>query len=220
MDKILSRLRPISLALLLVAILPLTWANYRFATNNPGGNDFLVHWEGARALLIEGLSPYSDEVAIRIQVHTYGRPAASGEHELRVAYPLYSLVIFAPFALIGDFTLARALWMTFLEIALIAIPFICIMLTRWRPGNLVLIFFLIFFVVWYHGMRPLINGNVVILVTLFLLVAVWFLKTRRDEMVGVMLAISTIKPHIVLLPIIFILLCSVSQKRYKYFFGY
>lgn len=215
MEIILFRSKTIAFMLLFAAIIPLTWANYRFASLNPGGNDFLVHWEGTRALLIEGLSPYSDEVAVRIQMHAYGRPAAPGEHELRVAYPLYSSIIFAPFAMIGDFTLARSLWMTFLEIALIAISSICIMLTRWKPGILVLILFLLFSIVWYHGMRPLINGNAVILVTLFLLVAIRLLKTKRDELAGAMLAFSTIKPHIVILPIIFILLWTVSQKRYK-----
>jgi hypothetical protein len=45
----------------------LTWGNYRFAKASPGGNDFLVHWVGTRSLVLEGLNPYSDEVAGKIQ---------------------------------------------------------------------------------------------------------------------------------------------------------
>ena len=69
----------------LLALIGLTLANYRFAVQNPGGNDFLVHWVGTRALLVDGISPYSDETALRIQRMAYGRPAREGEHELRVA---------------------------------------------------------------------------------------------------------------------------------------
>ena len=110
------------------------WANYRFTRQNPGGNDFLVHWVGARALILDGVSPYSDAVALRIQRRAYGRPARPGEHELRVAYPLYSTLLFSPFALIEDYDLARALWMTVLEIALVLIAFFSLRLTDWRPG--------------------------------------------------------------------------------------
>jgi len=35
-------------------------ANKRFVAASPGGNDFLVHWVGTRALLVERVSPYSD----------------------------------------------------------------------------------------------------------------------------------------------------------------
>lgn len=212
-----SRYRSISLVLFLTVIILLTWANYRYAVQNPGGNDFLVHWIGTRALLVDGLSPYSDEVALRIQEQAYGRPATSGEHELRVAYPLYSMIIFAPYALISNYPLARAFWMTSLEIALVAISLLSIKLTRWKPGVWLLILFFIFSLVWYHGMRPLINGNAVILVTLFLLASIWMVKTNRDELAGGLLAFSTIKPHIVLLPIVFMLIWTFAHKRFKVF---
>ena len=78
----------------------ITYGNYRYSAQNPGGTDFLVHWVGTRSLFGEGLSPYSDQVALRIQTLVYGRAALPGEHELRVAYPLYSIVLFSPFALI------------------------------------------------------------------------------------------------------------------------
>lgn len=210
-----SQFRFISLVLLIAIIFSITWANYIYSVQNPGGNDFLVHWEGTRALLIDGVSPYSDEVALRIQTRAYGRPANPGENELRVAYPLYSVFIFVPFALISNYPFARALWMTFLELALVAISLLCIKLTRWKPGMWVLILFLIFSLVWYHGMRPLINGNAVIFVTLFLTAAIWMMKTNRDELAGIFLAFATIKPHIVLLTIGFILIWTIVHRRYK-----
>jgi hypothetical protein len=201
--------------LIIAALIMVTWANYKFVQENPGGNNFLVHWVGTRALLVDGLSPYSDTVAERIQTLAYGRPAEPGEHELRVAYPLYSGLIFLPYALIADYDLARAVWMTTLEVALIGLAFLSLNLTRWKMSLWLLPLFLLFSVFWYHSLRPLINGNAVILVALFLAGAFAAIKSERDELAGILLALSTIKPHLVLLPIIFVLIWTISFGRWK-----
>lgn len=204
----------------LAALAGLTWANYVYASENPGGNDFLVHWVGTRALVIDGISPYSDEVALDIQTRAYGRPAQSGEHELRVAYPLYSVLVFLPYALITDFTLARAVWMTTLEVALVALAFSSLRLTRWKLGLWALAVYLLFSLLWYHSLRPLINGNAVILVALLIGGALLAIRAGRDEMAGVLLAFSTIKPQVVVVVIVFILLWTIFQRRWKILFWF
>lgn len=203
-------------AILILGMLGLvTWANLQFVKENPGGNDFLVHWVGTRALLVEGTSPYSDAVAERIQTFAYGRPAAPGEHELRVAYPLYSALVFLPYALIENYDLARALWMTTLEIALVGLAVICLRLTRWKMNLWLIPLFLIFSIFWYHSLRPLINGNAVILVSLFLVTAFAALRSERDELAGVLIALTTIKPHLVFLPIIIVIIWTLTLGRWK-----
>ena len=167
------------LIVLLIGVLAgLTWGNYSYARQNPGGNDFLVHWMGTRALIRDGISPYSDETALRIQTFAYGRPAQPGEHELRVAYPLYSIVLFVPFALIEDFTLARAFWMTLLEVGLVMLVFLGLSLTRWKPGPVMIAALVLFSIFWYHGLRPLINGNAVIVVAV--LIDTWRRSSHRQ----------------------------------------
>ena len=103
MSAFFNRYWYFAVILIILASALLLYANYAFVQQNPGGNDFLVHWVGARALLVDGISPYSDEVAERIQTLAYGRPAQPGEHELRVAYPLYSVLVFLPFAFFSDY---------------------------------------------------------------------------------------------------------------------
>lgn len=193
----------------------MTWVNYRFASQNPGGNDFLVHWVGTRYLLIDGDSPYSEETAIRIQTLAYGRPARAGEHELRVAYPLYSGILFTPFALIGDYNLARALWMTTLEAALVGLAFICLRKTGWKLNLRMLAVYLLFALLWYHAVRPLINGNAVILVALFIAAAFEAIRLGRDEVAGVLLAFSTIKPQVVVLLIPFVFFWVIKLRRWR-----
>lgn len=203
---------------LVAAAAVLTIGNYRYAALNPGGNDFLVYWMGTRSFITEGISPYSDEVALRIQDMVYGRPAIAGEHELRFAYPLYSIVFFLPFALIKEFTLARAVWMTVLEVALIALCFLSLRLTRWKPTPLILLLLLIFSLFWYHGLRALILGNAVVLVTLLLVGALLAIRSNADELAGVLLGFATIKPQVVVVLLVFVVIWAFARKRWKIIF--
>jgi hypothetical protein len=209
----------ITIILITVAVLGvlalLTWGNYRFALENPGGNDFLVHWVGTRSLATEGLNPYSDQVALKIQTMAYGRAAQPGEHELRVAYPLYSVIVFLPFALIGDFTLARAVWMTVLEVGLLLLTVLSLRLVNWRVGPVMLALLLIYSLFWYHGLRPLINGNAVILVALGLVGGLLALRSGADELAGVLFALTTIKPQVVVLVLGFVVIWAMSRGRMR-----
>lgn len=193
----------------------LIWGNYRYAESNPGGTDFLVHWVGTRGFITDGISPYSDQAALNIQTMVYGRAAQPGEHELRVAYPLYSMLIFLPFALIKDYIMARAVWMAVLEVALIALAFLSLRLVGWKPKPLILGIFVLFAVFWYHAIRPLILGNAVILIALAMVAVLLAIRDHQDELAGVLLGFSTIKPQVVLLFIGFIVFWSIFNRRWK-----
>lgn len=197
----------------------MTYGNYQFAKSSPGGTDFLVHWMGARNFFTTGTSPYSDDTALKIQTMVYGRAAQAGEHELRVAYPLYSIFFFAPFALISNFTLARALWMSLLEICLVAIVIVSLKLTYWKPKPLIFGVLILFGLISYNGARPLINGNAVIVVTLLYLFSLLLLRDGKDELAGIILAFSTIKPQNVVLLVLFLLFWALCNRRFR-FVGY
>ncbi len=197
--------RVLGLGLILLAVAALTVANWAYARAHPGGTDFLVHWVAARHVLFEGRSPYTDPVAHEIQMRIYGRPARPDEHQQRVVYPLYSVLVFAPFAWVQDFTLARALWMTLLEVCLVATLGLGLALARWRPAPLTLAGLLLFTLTWYHGLRTLINGNAVGVVAFLLALAAWAGHQKRDGLAGAALALSAIKPNLALLPIVFTL---------------
>ena len=193
----------------------LTWGNYAYSVKNPGGNDFLTQWVSTRTFLTAGISPYSDETSLQIQLDAYGRPALPGEYELRETLPLYSIAVFLPFALIKDYFWARAAWMTVLEIGIVLLSIVSIKLVDWRPGPIILGIFIFFSLLWYHAFRPIINGNVVILVALFLAGGLLALKNGQDELAGVLIALSTIKPQVVILAFIFLLIWSIQVRRWR-----
>lgn len=205
----------IAFILFILIIGGLVFVNYQYSKNNPGGNDFLVHYIGARSLIYDNLSPYSDAVAEKIQIAAYGHPAQGIEHELRVAYPLYSVFLFAPFSLVNDYVIARALWMTILEIALIVITFQSFQIFDWKPDLKIQAGILLFSLIWYHAVRGIINGNAIILITLLITSAFNAIKKYRDSLAGFLLAISTIKPHLVILLLPFVVIWAIYQRRWK-----
>ncbi|UCG24376.1 MAG: DUF2029 domain-containing protein [Chloroflexota bacterium] len=212
-----------AIGLLVVAILVLaaglTLANYRYAANSPGGNDFIPRWLGTRLLLAKGQNPYGAETSLAIQEFMYGRPAKANEDQVLFVYPLYSALLFAPFALVGDYVVARALWMTALEMALLALAIVSLRLANWRPAAPVLVLVLLFTLSWYHGVRPLINGNAAILVALFVATALLSIRLNRDVTAGLFLALSTVKPQAVVLLLPLVLIWAFSRRRYRIVFS-
>lgn len=192
----------------------LTLANYNYTRGNFGGNDFLTRWLATRLFLLEGLSPYSDATAEQIQRVAYGRPAQSGEDEMRMAYPLYSVILFAPFALIPDYAWARAVWMTVLEIASAVLALLSVQLVQWKPNLFNTALLMLFTALWYHGVRPIINGNIVTLIALAIVAALWAIRHGWDSLAGALLTLATIKPHLALLPLGVIVLWSLSHQRW------
>jgi hypothetical protein len=212
----------LQILLLLIIVGLFIFGNLQYTAKNPGGNDFLVHWVGTQSFVKEGISPYSDNVALRIQNLVYGRPAQAGEHELRVAYPFYSVFIFLPFSLIDDFTVARALWMTALEFLIIFSTIMMIRMVNWKPNFLITFLIIVFSLFWYHGLRSIINGNAVVLILFLIILSIYAIIHKQDELAGICLAFITIKPQVVFAFIIFLVFWSLLNRRYKvifWFFG-
>ncbi|MFN3309103.1 MAG: hypothetical protein ACK44E_07820, partial [Anaerolineales bacterium] len=117
----------------LLALVGLFQTNFMYSQRQPGGNDFLARWMGARYWLIEGISPYDERVSLATQIVIYGRPAdrEKGEDIAHFVYPLPVMIFIAPFALF-DYTVARALWMTLLELCMVVIIFLALRLGEWQ----------------------------------------------------------------------------------------
>ncbi len=155
---------PILLILLILVVIAslvgLTWANYQFSLNNPGGNDFLARWMGARYWVMDGISPYDEQVSLASQEVIYGHPAdiSQGEDKNHFVYPLYSMIFFAPFGPL-EYNLARALWMTLVEVSLFLLAIVSLRLVEWQVPAYKAVVLIIFTLLWYHGVRNVILGQ-------------------------------------------------------------
>lgn len=194
----------------------LTWLNLRILNSFSGTDSFLAYWMGTRLLLTEGINPYDDIVSDQIQDKSkelYGQvqPVEASQ----VFYPLYSGLLYFPYALIEDYPLAHSLWMTTLEIALIGLAITCLQITRWRIPAILLWVYFFFCLFWIHSIIPLVTGNVVIIVALCLALSVLAIRSGHDELTGILLALSTIKPMVSIWLVFFLVMWAVFQRRWK-----
>jgi hypothetical protein len=203
---------------LLAVLIGLTVVNIGFVEQNPGGNDFLARWMGARMWLIDGLSPYDPEVSLSSQVWIYGRPAdlAAGEDIAHFVYPLHSMIFFGPFAFL-EFPLARAIWTTLIQLSLIALPILSFRIARFKPTPLALGGLVLFSVLWYHGMRTMNVGQFAGINAALIGLALVLIMEGKDRGAGIILALTTVKPQMVFLVVPFITMWAWFAGRRQLF---
>jgi len=189
--------------------------NLTFAKQNPGGNDFLARWMGARFVL-QGVQPYDDRVGLATQLWIYGHAAdpSRGEDLSRFAYPLYAMIFFGPFGFF-DFATARALWMTVLEMGTAGFAVLAAAIGGWSSQRGKAVVWILFALAGYFGLRAIINGNPIVLASLFLAAALFLLGKGFPLPAGFGLAFATIKPQIAIFPILWLVLWCIFQKRFS-----
>lgn len=192
-----------------------------FTSKYPGANDFYSRWGGARAFWINGLNPYSEEATLQIQQGIYGRPAKENEDPGPFAYPFYVAILIWPLIYL-PYAWASAIWLSLLEVALLGAVFLTMSMYGWRPPLWLAAFSAVWVIVFYHGARTIILGQVAGLVYFSLALSLWALHRQADALAGVALAFCTIKPQMVYLVIPVLLWWGWRQKRWQfmsYFIG-
>jgi Glycosyltransferase family 87 len=201
--------------LLILAIAGLVWANYQFTSKRGEGVDFAIYWTSARTMLFDGATPYSELASLKSQNLIYGLGGRPGDPPSRLDLPLHIATLIIPFSLISNYPLARALWMSLLEIALVVTIFICLRTFRWNTNPVVgaeIIFFALFSV---YGLWALVLGNAIILAGLFLAAVLLALRDNHVELAGILLGLSTFKFMSVGLFIVFIIFWVTFQHKWR-----
>jgi hypothetical protein len=206
----------ILVVLLLLLIVVESVALYTvFTSKFLGGNDFFVRWLGGREYLLHGTNPFDRSVAEKAQMAMFGRlTTPEDKDQAYFAYPLYSLYFFWPLSLL-PYAWARAIWMTLLQLMLLGITLLSIHLSGWRPPRWLFVFTLFWGILFYNGARAIILGQFSILVGLALVLALWAIEHRRDGWAGFFLALTTIKPQMVFMVVVFLLLWALVWRRWR-----
>jgi hypothetical protein len=203
--------------LLLTAIVGLVWVNFQFTAKRTRSNDFAVYWSSARTLLFDGATPYGELASLKNQNLIYGLGGRPSDPPSRLDLPFHIELLILPFALITNFQMAQAIWMTILEIALVITAFVCFRTFRWSPNPVVgaeIIFFALFSV---YGLWALMLGNAVILAGLMIAAALLMLREKQDEFAGILLALATFKFMAGGLFLLFILIWAAFHRRRRIF---
>ncbi|MBT3339068.1 MAG: DUF2029 domain-containing protein [Anaerolineae bacterium] len=194
----------------------LFWGNYRFAKAEPGGSDFLYRWLPTRLVAFEGYdNPYSAEVEYQVELMHHGHAHQEDETPGIFAYPYYTMGAFLPFALTRNFLLARAAWMTLMELAHLGIVFLILKMIKFTPTKFLLPALILFALFPADFAQALVDGNPSSLAAFFAVLALFFISREKDVWGGIFLALSTIKPQLVVLFFALVWLWAFSTRRWK-----
>ncbi len=174
------------------------------AHDHPRGNlsDLYPRWLGARELLRHGRDPYSLEITREIQIGYYGRAlnasrAGDPRDQQAFAYPVYVVFLLAP--IVGmPFQVIRPSFYGLLAVLIAASVLVWLRVLRWKPSS-VNVASLILLVL---GSMPVLQAielqQLTLLVAALLALCALLLVTRKFAMAGIVLALATIKPQLVL----------------------
>lgn len=207
--------------LLLVAIVLFVlqvFVTYRFLTSiTPGANDYYSRWAGARAMLVEGRNPYGLDVTYEIQevIDISHEEVGRGGFN----YPLHVIFLFLPLVYL-PYQWAQAVWWVMLLWMSIGTAVALIALNRLKLSMGILLAGILFVITFYPTVRSIFMGQFTIPVLLFVTLSLLLLQREHDVWAGAFLAMTSIKPQMVLFIAPWILLWVISQKRWRFLWGF
>jgi hypothetical protein len=221
LSRTFSILTSIFFIFLAIAILGgMVWGNSLYARDHPGEKDFLVPWLAAQTFLQYGdptdperITPYSDPAAQRAQIVYYRHLATEAEDPLLLWVPFPAELLYFPFALIHDYALARGLWMTLCEIALVAAASLSLRLTGWKPSRLLFPVALLFPALWIFGFMDILASSATPFVVLAVVGMLLFLRADQDELAGLLLVLPLLKFGIFSVFVLFMIWWAIYHHR-------
>ena len=223
------------LILLLSALAILFVANLNLAQSLPGSELIYLRWLGARAFLVEKVSPYSADVAQQVQLLAYnGRPAYSSEYPYALSDPFFIVLLYTPLAVSREavnfllpsldshfgFPFARAVWMSLSELALIGIVLQAARLAEWQPPRWLYAALFGFGLFGYFSLNALAVGTPAIILTFLYLSILLALRSGYDELAGGLLSLVAYQWEVGGLFFLFILVLVVSHRRWGVLAGF
>jgi len=176
----------------------------------PRGNlsDLYPRWLGARELLLHGRDPYSPEITREIQAGYYGRPLDAcrlndPRDQQAFAYPVYVVFVLAPTVHLPFPTVQRS-FLCLLVIATAASVVLWMRVLAWRPSLAITLAWIVLAL----GSFPAIQGfklqQLTLLVAVLLAASVCLIVRGHLFAAGILLALTTIKPQLALLPVLWL----------------
>ena len=185
--------------------------------------DLYPRWIGTRELLLHGKNPYSLEVSHEIQMAFYGHPIEQSYDkpqfeiidEQRFAYPIYVVVLLAP-TIHADFDQLQT-WDPVLLAILIGVSvWLWMGVLQWNPPLPMIVALALFVLSSPQLGQGLRLRQLGLLVAFLLALAAWLVTRQRYFMAGVLLAVSTIKPQMIALCMIWFVIWAFGDWKKRW----
>lgn len=176
------------------------------------GDDFYQIWLTSREYLHHRRDPYSPEMTREIQIGLYGRPLdperLSDPLDRRAfPYPAFVDLLFWPTAHV-PFPLLRVQVVCVLVPLTVATVLLWLQALSWRLRWPWVIVILLLVLCSYPVLEGFYAGQIGLLVGFLLGASILVLRRGRLFLSGILLALTTIKPHVTLLAILYLLVWS------------
>jgi len=195
---------------------------YAAAHGLPRGNfsDLYPRWVGARELLLRGRDPYSAEVRREIQMGFYGRvlppdPGQKENYQQGFYHPVYIAFLLAPTLKLPFESVQRGFFWLLLGLTVVGV-LLWLRLLRWRLP----LWEQAVMIILTLGSLPVMQGlklqQMTLLVIPLIAAALVLLAGDRPVSAGILLALATIKPQLVLFVLYWLTLWTMADWRRRY----
>jgi hypothetical protein len=182
------------------------------------GDDFYPIWLTLRRRMGGRSDPYDRETTREIQAGLFGRPLegrlpTDPPADYRTfAYPAYADLLLWPAAEV-PFRVLRIAWVALLTALTAASVFLWAQALGWSPGRIWLLIIILLALCNYPVLEGLYAGQLGLLAGFLLAASLLSLVRGRLLLSGVLMALSTIKPQMTLLAILYLSIWSVHDWR-------
>ncbi len=185
----------------------------------PRGNlsDLYPRWLGARELVVHGRDPYGSDITREIQAGYYGRPIDperpnDPKDQQAFAYPLYIVFVLAP--TVGlPFPIVQRIFLWLLVLLTAASVPLWLRALGWRVATT----WQLVWIILVTGCFPAIQGfklqQLTLLVVALVAASMYCVARRAWVWAGVLLALASIKPQLVVLVIAWLCLWVVGNWK-------
>jgi Glycosyltransferase family 87 len=187
----------------------------------PRGNlsDLYPRWLGSRELLLHHRDPYSADVTREIQSGYYGRPLDPSRPEdpkdqQAFAYPVYVAILLAP-TVYFPFELLRKGFDAFLIVFTAASVWLWMRAIGWQEGFLAWLVAAVLVLGSFPAVQGVKLDQLTLLVAGFIAWSAFLLSRQRLFAAGMVLAVSTVKPQLVMPLMACLILWAVADWAHR-----
>jgi hypothetical protein len=190
------------------------WTSHTISSRDSGGEQFWIEWIGVRAKVVDGVSPYSTLVSARIRSQIGERFSWAPNPEPAYTSPLYSATITLPFTFIANEDFAHSLWLVIQSFVLLGTLLAGIRLVDWKPRWWVFSIFILLILLCPRNVVSWYEGSMTIWVSGLVAAVLIALRGKRYELAGALLALTMIRPQVVILWVALVLLWAGSHRKW------
>jgi len=196
----------------------------------PRGNlsDLYPRWLGARELLLHHRDPYAADITREIQIGYYGRlldPTRPHDpkDQQAFAYPVYVVFLLAPIIGLEFLAVQKLLFWILAAMIAASVP-LWMDALRWRASFATKLTWIVLALGCFPAIQGIKLQQLSVVVAALLAACMSLLSRRKLVLAGILLSITTIKPQLAALPVVWLCIWVLgdwrSRRRALFSFGF